>query len=100
MLHSSNAAAKVMLFPETTKRNAGNLRKLFEREFCQFRFQLFCLAFADAKHDVAGVVIGLTDDARIHFLDNAHDVVHLRIGKRILDDFLYLARLVPRFTPP
>ena len=35
----------------------------------------------------------MADDTRIHVLDDAHHIVHLRIGKGILHDFLYLTRL-------
>ena len=52
--------------------------------------KLFCFGLADREYDLAGVVIGLGNDTRIHVLDNTHDIVHLWIGERILHQFLHL----------
>ena len=65
---------------------------LFERQFRQSVSQLFCFGFADAETDFTGVVVSLADDAWLHLLDDSHHLVHQRVGERVGDDFLYLAR--------
>ena len=48
--------------------------------------QLFGFPLTDRENHLAGgTFVGLADDARLHVLDNAHDVVHLRIGKGVGD---------------
>jgi len=69
------------------------LQKLFERELLEAVTKLFGFRFADAQTNLARVVIGLRNDARLHLLHDAHDVVHHGVGERVGDDFLYLARL-------
>ena len=66
---------------------------LFERKFVQSAFQLFGLREADAEAYFAGVIVSLTDDARIHLLDNAHDVVHHGVGESVGHYLFYLTRL-------
>lgn len=50
--------------------------------------ELVGFGLADAETELAGIVEGLAEDAGLHVLNNAHDVVHLWIGER--KDYLLL----------
>ena len=72
----------------TQKKDERWRKKDLERQLGKTSTEAVGFTSTDGESDGAGVVVGLGNDAGRHLLDNAHDVVHHRIGEGVVNDFL------------
>ena len=73
---------------EPTPRRHSCASPLREIHFLETLLQLRGERAADGKAYAAGVVKCLRDDAGLHVLHNLHDIIHCRIGDRIVHHLL------------